>query len=124
MTNSTVNFSVLAIVAVVALVTASGADAWGIDHSGHPGTNTKCERLTVSLCRGLRYNLTAMPNFMGHTDQLQAERGVIIIIIFFFQSYIQSLYVSCTCHTFGLQAVQFDLAIIVPINYFSVNFRI
>lgn len=36
----------------------------------------KCERLSVSFCRGLRYNLTAMPNFMGHTDQVLAERGV------------------------------------------------
>ncbi|XP_032690048.1 frizzled-9-like [Odontomachus brunneus] len=36
----------------------------------------KCERLSVSFCRGLRYNLTAMPNFMGHVDQVQAERGL------------------------------------------------
>lgn len=49
---------------------------WGINHPGHPSTNTKCEVLNVPLCRGLRYNLTAMPNFMGQEDQLQAERGV------------------------------------------------
>ncbi|KAI4482154.1 hypothetical protein M0802_013792 [Mischocyttarus mexicanus] len=51
-------------------------NAWGINHAGQTGTNKKCERLTVSFCHGLRYNLTAMPNFMGHEDQLQAERGL------------------------------------------------
>jgi hypothetical protein len=49
------------------------AASWGL---GHQGASAKCERLGVSFCRGLRYNLTAMPNFMGHEDQLQAERGV------------------------------------------------
>ncbi|XP_070148948.1 frizzled-4-like isoform X1 [Polyergus mexicanus] len=48
---------------------------WGINH-GHAGTGPKCEKLSVSFCRGLRYNLTAMPNFMGHEDQRQAERGL------------------------------------------------
>ncbi|XP_046416841.1 frizzled-10-B-like isoform X2 [Neodiprion pinetum] len=28
------------------------------------------------MCRGLGYNLTAMPNFMGHEDQILAERGL------------------------------------------------
>lgn len=54
----------------------SGALSWGVNHAGQPGTNAKCERLSVSFCRGLRYNLTAMPNFMGHEDQILAERGV------------------------------------------------
>lgn len=46
-------------------------------------TEAKCERLSVTICRGLRYNLTAMPNFMGHTDQAQAERGVSDLTGFF-----------------------------------------
>ncbi|EZA62645.1 Frizzled-10-A [Ooceraea biroi] len=61
---------------VLILVAASSlVKGWGINH-GHPGTTAKCERLNVSFCRGLRYNLTAMPNFMGHEDQRQAERGL------------------------------------------------
>ncbi|KAF7993849.1 hypothetical protein HCN44_011118 [Aphidius gifuensis] len=36
----------------------------------------QCEILTVSMCSGFRYNSTAMPNFMGHTDQIQAENGL------------------------------------------------
>ncbi|XP_014226434.2 frizzled-4-like [Trichogramma pretiosum] len=40
------------------------------------GDRAKCEPLLVPACRGLRYNLTAMPNFMGHEDQLQAERAL------------------------------------------------
>lgn len=49
---------------------AHGASWRGYQHS------EKCERLNVSFCRGLGYELTAMPNFMGHETQLQAERGV------------------------------------------------
>ncbi|XP_058789951.1 frizzled-9-like isoform X2 [Phymastichus coffea] len=49
--------------------------SWSSGRS-HQGSNAKCEHLNVSFCRGLRYNLTAMPNFMGHEDQLQAERGL------------------------------------------------
>lgn len=55
---------------------STGALSWGVNHAGQSGTNAKCERLSVSFCRGLRYNLTAMPNFMGHEDQIMAERGV------------------------------------------------
>lgn len=63
---------------LILAATSSFVKGWGINH-GHPGTTAKCERLNVSFCRGLRYNLTAMPNFMGHEDQRQAERGVILI---------------------------------------------
>lgn len=63
-------------IAVLILTATSGpAWGWGIGH-GHQGTGAKCERLAVSFCRGLRYNSTAMPNFMGHEDQRQAERGL------------------------------------------------
>ncbi|XP_077262777.1 frizzled-4-like [Temnothorax americanus] len=60
---------------LVLILTAVPARGWGINHA-QPGTGAKCERLNVSFCRGLRYNLTAMPNFMGHEDQWQAERGL------------------------------------------------
>lgn len=66
---------VLCIVLLVLSATSGLVQGWGISH-GYPGTDAKCERLSVSFCRGLRYNLTAMPNFMGHEDQRQAERGV------------------------------------------------
>lgn len=64
---------------VILLATFSNpVTPWGINHAGLAGTNAKCERMSVSMCRGLGYNLTAMPNFMGHEDQLLAERGVSI----------------------------------------------
>lgn len=67
---------------------------WGINH-GHAGTVPKCEKLSVSFCRGLRYNLTAMPNFMGHEDQRQAERGVCFtILILKILSYLFSLFIN------------------------------
>lgn len=60
---------------VVLILSAALVRGWGINHA-HPGTGAKCERLNVSFCRGLRYNMTAMPNFMGNEDQRQAERGL------------------------------------------------
>ncbi|KAL7303969.1 hypothetical protein TKK_0003626 [Trichogramma kaykai] len=49
------------------------------NNNKNDGDRAKCEPLRVPACRGLRYNLTAMPNFMGHADQLQAERAVRIL---------------------------------------------
>lgn len=36
----------------------------------------KCEKITIPLCQELGYNLTVMPNFVGHEDQAQAERAL------------------------------------------------
>ncbi|XP_037938162.1 frizzled-3 [Teleopsis dalmanni] len=33
----------------------------------------QCQRITVTACQGLGYNMTAMPNLAGHTNQLEAE---------------------------------------------------
>ena len=41
------------------------------------GWTHKCERITIHLCQDIGYNLTVMPNLMGHEDQLQADRAVI-----------------------------------------------
>lgn len=41
------------------------------------------------MCQGLGYNLTSMPNFLGHEDQLQAQTAVNIDIkcfYFFFKN--------------------------------------
>ncbi|XP_054163932.1 frizzled-4-like [Oppia nitens] len=32
----------------------------------------KCERITIPMCQDMPYNLTRMPNFMGHKDQSEA----------------------------------------------------
>lgn len=32
----------------------------------------KCERITIPMCQDMPYNLTRMPNFMGHNDQAAA----------------------------------------------------
>lgn len=70
---------ILKMVLLLAMLTLSMilglVQGWSINH-GHARTEPKCEKLSVSFCRGLRYNLTAMPNFMDHEDQRQAERGV------------------------------------------------
>lgn len=33
----------------------------------------QCQRISVPACQGLGYNMTAMPNLAGHTNQLDAE---------------------------------------------------
>lgn len=66
---------ILPIVMLILSAILGLVQGWGINH-GHASTGPKCEKLSVSFCRGLRYNLTAMPNFMGHEDQRQAERGL------------------------------------------------
>jgi hypothetical protein len=43
----------------------------------------KCERIAVPMCKELGYNLTVMPNLVGHEDQQQAERAVSFLKHFF-----------------------------------------
>lgn len=32
----------------------------------------KCERITISMCTDMKYNLTKMPNLLGHNNQKEA----------------------------------------------------
>lgn len=73
--NNATMFSIGNLLLISALL-ISGVHSWSSSRHHQGSSNAKCERLNVSFCRGLRYNLTAMPNIMGHEDQLQAERGV------------------------------------------------
>jgi hypothetical protein len=34
--------------------------------------SSKCERITIPMCQDMPYNLTRMPNLMGHKDQSEA----------------------------------------------------
>jgi hypothetical protein len=45
------------------------------------GRARKCERISLQMCQDIGYNLTVMPNFMGHEDQLTANRAVIIFAL-------------------------------------------
>lgn len=36
----------------------------------------QCERITVPACQGLGYNMTSMPNLVGHNSQADAENAV------------------------------------------------
>lgn len=36
----------------------------------------RCQVITVTACQGLGYNMTALPNLAGHTNQLEAELRV------------------------------------------------
>lgn len=40
------------------------------------GVGLQCQRIAVSACQGLGYNMTALPNLAGHTNQLEAELQV------------------------------------------------
>uniref|UniRef100_A0A146KW08 Frizzled-10-B n=2 Tax=Lygus hesperus TaxID=30085 RepID=A0A146KW08_LYGHE len=50
----------------------------------------KCERITVPMCRELGYNLTVMPNFVGHEDQAAAEREL--------QNFMPLVHYNCSTH--------------------------
>ncbi|CAG2163508.1 unnamed protein product [Oppiella nova] len=39
---------------------------------GLEGRKSKCERITIPMCQDMPYNLTRMPNLMGHKDQSEA----------------------------------------------------
>ncbi|XP_055842889.1 frizzled-3 [Episyrphus balteatus] len=39
----------------------------------HTSQGLQCQRISVPACQGLGYNMTAMPNLAGHTNQLDAE---------------------------------------------------
>uniref|UniRef100_A0A034V4L7 Frizzled-3 n=1 Tax=Bactrocera dorsalis TaxID=27457 RepID=A0A034V4L7_BACDO len=49
----------------------SGSSSSGGIANGNNGL--QCQRITVPACQGLGYNMTAMPNLAGHTNQLEAE---------------------------------------------------
>lgn len=38
-----------------------------------------CEPINIETCQGLGYELTTMPNLLGHESQLQANREVRMI---------------------------------------------
>lgn len=44
--------------------------------SGVAAYGLQCQRIAVSACQGLGYNMTALPNLAGHTNQLEAELQV------------------------------------------------
>lgn len=37
-----------------------------------PNRRSQCERITIPMCQDMPYNLTRMPNVMGHSDQSEA----------------------------------------------------
>lgn len=51
------------------------------------GEYPQCEWIPVTVCQGLGYNMTAMPNLIGHTNLLDAEIMVnVVALLSFFSS--------------------------------------
>lgn len=42
------------------------------DLSSSVPTHNKCEPITISICKNIHYNMTIMPNLLGHTRQEEA----------------------------------------------------
>lgn len=62
-----------------ALAAAASSAANGGGGGGGGGSSPnglQCKRIAVSACQGLGYNMTALPNLAGHTNQLEAELQV------------------------------------------------
>ncbi|XP_023159702.1 frizzled-3 [Drosophila hydei] len=51
---------------------AQAAVAGSVSNGGS-SNGLQCQRIAVSACQGLGYNMTALPNLAGHTNQLEAE---------------------------------------------------
>jgi len=44
---------------------------------GYKGRSTgRCERITIPLCLDMKYNMTRMPNLVGHSTQAEAAMQV------------------------------------------------
>ncbi|KAK7872963.1 hypothetical protein R5R35_004271 [Gryllus longicercus] len=65
--------------AVLLWVVVLGVGAGAVTVGGGGG-GARCERITVSMCHDVGYNLTAMPNMLGHEDQLQADREMSALV--------------------------------------------
>lgn len=42
------------------------------DHSSGPKTGSRCEDVTIPMCKDMPYNKTILPNLMGHATQEEA----------------------------------------------------
>ncbi|XP_030564387.1 frizzled-3 [Drosophila novamexicana] len=59
---------------IAGLTQCSGqAQAAGSSANGGSSNGLQCQRIAVAACQGLGYNMTALPNLAGHTNQLEAE---------------------------------------------------
>ncbi|KAK2169343.1 hypothetical protein LSH36_11g13062 [Paralvinella palmiformis] len=45
--------------------------------TGGDRLNGKCERITIPMCMDMKYNMTRMPNLVGHKSQREAEQQVV-----------------------------------------------
>lgn len=48
------------------LMSSSGTELDGLPH------HNRCEPITISICKNIPYNMTIMPNLIGHTKQEEA----------------------------------------------------
>jgi len=47
---------------------------------GYKGRSTgRCERITIPLCLDMKYNMTRMPNLVGHATQAEAAMQVCFV---------------------------------------------
>jgi len=60
--------------AVTLLVALSGQ--WSAIMSTAQPDNGRCEKITIPLCTGMKYNMTRMPNLVGIANQKDAALQV------------------------------------------------
>lgn len=67
----------LTLIQCLAISSSSGSNLGLNGGQVAAGSNgLQCQRISVSACQGLGYNMTALPNLAGHTNQLEAELQV------------------------------------------------
>ena len=60
----------LSVISLLLPICLTASDVHTLDVS--PRKSSKCERITIPMCQDMPYNLTRMPNLMGHKDQSEA----------------------------------------------------
>jgi len=59
----------------------SAAVAAAAAAGGYKGRSAgRCERITIPLCMDMKYNMTRMPNLVGHATQAEASLQVCRIL--------------------------------------------
>ena len=58
----------------------SAAVAAAAAAGGYKGRSAgRCERITIPLCLDMKYNMTRMPNLVGHSTQAEAAMQVLVL---------------------------------------------
>jgi frizzled protein 9/10 len=66
---TTMTVTMLSLLGATSTMLLPGVSALSLDN---PHLAGRCEPVTIPMCMSMRYNMTRMPNLVGHNDQKEA----------------------------------------------------